>query len=92
MTRYSYYDRLRELSLRAVKALQITEKENPTLIHFYEAAEEGFFRKQENMKLSEATKKITDAEFQTLGKQIDFVMQKEYEAALAQKEVQNELK
>lgn len=80
MTRYSYYNRLQELSTRAIKALKITEKENPTLIHFYEAANKGFYDKMQNMKLSECTEKITDAEFRTLGTQMDFVTNLENKA------------
>lgn len=88
MTKYEYYDQLQEICYKAVKALSITEEENQTLIDFYSAAEEGFFRKKENMQVLDALELIHQNQRDGLAKRKAWLEEIEYRAAIAQKENQ----
>lgn len=48
MTFYSYLDEMQNLCLRASNAFKVIKPDNPLLADFYDAAEEGFFRKKQN--------------------------------------------
>lgn len=85
MTLYEYYVNMQELSLRASRACEAI---NPSsyLSTFYEAAEEGFFRKYENLP---ATKALSPAGILRENRFKEFkqaVTELEEKAAYAQKE------
>lgn len=90
MTKYEYYDQLQEVCFRAVKALSVTEKENQTLIDFYSAAEEGFFRKKESLKIKEALELINQNQKDRLNHRKAWLEEIEYQAAIKQREEQDE--
>lgn len=88
MTKYEYYDQLQEICYKAVQALSVIEKENKTLIEFYSAAEEGFFRKKENLKIKDALEQINQNQKDGLNRRKAWLEEIEYRAALEQKENQ----
>ena len=48
MTFYSYLDEMQNFCLRASNAFKVIKPENPLLVDFYAAAEEGFFHQKQN--------------------------------------------
>ena len=54
MTFYSYLDEMQNLCLRASNAFKVTKADNPLIADFYDAAEEGFFRKKQNLAAVDA--------------------------------------
>lgn len=48
ITFYNYLDEMQNLCLRASNAFKVIKPDNPLLADFYDAAEEGFFRKKQN--------------------------------------------
>lgn len=48
MTYYNYLDEMQNFCLRASNAFKVIKPENPLLVDFYAAAEEGFFRQKQN--------------------------------------------
>ena len=48
MTYYCYLDEMQNFCLRASNAFKVIKPENPLLVDFYAAAEEGFFHQKQN--------------------------------------------
>ena len=86
MTQYMYLDEMQNLCLRLRNAFMVTRPKDKPLIDLYDAAEEGFFRKKENLEAETAGEPLNQWQIErVLGFQ-SFVEKTESEAAYKLKE------
>lgn len=81
MTQYCYLDEMQNLCLRLGNAFKVTRPDDKPLIDLYDAAEEGFFRKKENIEVGQAGVPISQAQLDRVIRFGQFVIQTENEAA-----------
>lgn len=81
MTQYCYLDEMQNLCLRLSNAFKVTRPDDKTLIDLYDAAEEGFFHKKENLEVGCAGVHISDAQLDRVIGFGKFVIKTENEAA-----------
>ena len=90
MTFYTYLDEMQNLCLRASNAFKVIKSDNPLIADFYDAAEEGFFRKKQNCAVVDAGAPAGSVKTQRLGEFKKTVQEWENEAAYILKEQANE--
>jgi len=86
MTQYVYYDEMQSLCLRLGNAFKVTRPEDKPLIDLYDSAEEGFFRKKENLLINDAGVPISDKQKQRVESFRAYVVKEEVKAAYKLKE------
>ena len=92
MTQYCYLDEMQTLCLRLNNAFKVTRPEDKPLIDLYDSAEEGFFRKKENLAAELAGLPISDEQRDRVERFKAFVQEQENEAAYKLKEYNDEKK
>lgn len=90
MTFYCYLDEMQNLCLRASNAFKVIKSDNPLIADFYDAAEEGFFRKKQNCAAVDAGAPAGSVKKQRLEEFKKTVQEWENEAAYILKEQANE--
>ncbi len=86
MTFYCYLDEMQNLCLRASNAFKVIKPDNPLLADFYDAAEEGFFRKKQNCAAFDAGAPVGELKTKRLEEFKQTVQDWENEAAYVCKE------
>ena len=89
MTFYTYLDEMQNLCLRASNAFKVIKPDNPLIADFYDAAEEGFFRKKQNCAAVDAGAPAGSLKTQRLEEFNKTVQEWENEAAYICKEQAN---
>ena len=90
MTNYSYLDQMQNLCLRLSNAFKVTRPDDKPLIDLYDAAEEGFFRKKQNMNCQDAGLPITEKQLERVKGFEKFVFDTEQDAAYKLRESEYE--
>ena len=86
MTQFMYLDEMQNLCLRLSNAFKVTRPEDQPLIDLYDSAEEGFFRKKENLPAIDAGVPVSDEKLERVKGFKAFVEKTEIEAAYKLKE------
>jgi len=81
MTQYVYLDTMQNLCLRLNNAFKVTRPDDQPLIDLYDAAEEGFFRRKENLEVSLAGVPVSDRQLERVKSFEDYVVKTENDAA-----------
>ena len=89
MTQYCYLDEMQNLCLRLSNAFKVTRPNDYPLIDLYAAAEEGFFRKKENLPAIEAGVPVSDEKLERVKGFKVYVEKTETEAAYKLREGEN---
>lgn len=90
MTQYCYLDEMQGLCLRLNNAFKVTRPEDQCLIDLYDSAEEGFFRKKENLMAASAGLPISEEKKERLEGFREYVIREEEKAAYMLKEIADE--
>ena len=81
MTQYCYLDQMQTLCMRLSNAFKVTRPDDMPLIDLYDLAEDGFFRKKQNLERTVAGEPITDKQQERLEVFEAFVIKTEQDAA-----------
>ena len=88
-TKFSYYEEMRDLCLRASRAFVACEGEKSVMGDIYAVAEEGFYNKCVRLTVDEASRPLSEERRKRLEEFSWFVKNKEEAAAYAVKERAN---
>ena len=90
MTQYCYLDEMQNLCLRLSNAFKVTRPDDQPLIDLYDSAEEGFFRKKENLEVGLAGVPVSDTQLARVKGFKEYVIKAESDAAYKLREAEVE--
>ena len=90
MTQYVYLDTMQNLCLRLNNAFKVTRPEDQPLIDLYDAAEEGFFRRKENLEVGLAGVPVSEKQLERVKGFNEYVIKAESDAAYKLREAEVE--
>ncbi len=90
MTQYCYLDEMQNLCLRLSNAFKVTRPDDQPLIDLYDSAEEGFFRKKENLEVGLAGVPVSEKQLERVKGFKEYVIKAESDAAYMLREAEVE--